>query len=71
MIDWNLIVGYTLDEARDALADENQSYHVQYTVPPKKQVDESVDETEVRVVGIRQDSNSLMLICATVDWSVS
>lgn len=71
-IDWTLIVGYPLGEALEYLQEEEQEYKIIFTAPPKKRDgDVDLEDEDVRIIGIRSNSDYLELICGASDWSIS
>lgn len=71
-IDWTLIIGYPLNEALEYLNDENEASVILTTAPPRKRDNTlAVSYDELRVIGVRNKSETIELICAVEDWSIS
>ena len=71
-IDWNLLLGYPLEDAIEYIKEENIEYRVVVTAPPKKRNNNlGIESEEARIIGIRPATDYLELICAMVDWSIS
>ncbi|NLJ80557.1 MAG: hypothetical protein GX335_06005 [Firmicutes bacterium] len=64
--DWDLLVGYSLEEAEQVLQEEEVDYRLQFTAPWGKRPDPEA----ARVIAV-QNKEKLVLICATADWTVS
>ncbi|NLL47130.1 MAG: hypothetical protein GX249_00965 [Firmicutes bacterium] len=67
-LDWDFIIGYPLEEAEEALQEEGISYRLQFTAAPGK-VSSQEDAFVIAVRG--DDSDTLCLVCASTDWTVS
>lgn len=71
LIDWSLIIGYTLADALEYIEEEGNAYQVLVTYPPKKRASQPALSEELRVISVRQQESLVELICAEMDWNVS
>lgn len=69
-IDWTIIIGYPLELAIEYLNEENQKYEIITTTPPNKTHSDSSDD-DLRIIGIRLNSDCLTLLCSAIDWSIN
>lgn len=71
-VDWTLIIGYQLNEALEYCAEEEVEAVIVRTAPPKK-LDQlqKADQDDFRVIGVRQNTSTVELICTIEDWSIS
>lgn len=69
--DWDFLIGYPLDEARQILQEEAVSYELQFTAAPGK----VSSEEDAFVIAVRSGDPSrnvgLIMICASADWTVN
>lgn len=63
---WDSLVGYPLEEAKDILQDEAVDFVVKFTAPPGK----FPDQDEAIVIAVRF-GQPLQIICASPDWTVN
>jgi hypothetical protein len=63
---WDFLIGYSLEEAKEVLQEEQIDYEVLFTAPPGKMV----TLEDVRVIAVRTNE-SVVLICAEMDWAVN
>lgn len=63
---WDFLIGYPLDEAKEVLAEENVPFLVEYTSPPFK----ASSSEDAYVIAVRM-GEPLVIICAGTDWTVN
>ncbi|HHT91616.1 MAG: hypothetical protein QM451_00655 [Bacillota bacterium] len=68
---WDFLVGYPLDQAKQVLQEEAVPYRLQFTAAPGKgSSEEETSEGDAFIIAVRA-LEPLVLICAYPDWNVS
>lgn len=75
--EWEFLIGYPLEQARELLEEEGVPFAVVWTAAPKKQAsptqgvvpEEEWEKDEAFVIAVRSGS-PLGLVCAYQDWNV-
>ena len=72
LTDWDFLIGYPLDEARQILQEEAVSYELQFTAAPGK----VSSEEDAFVIAVRNGQSltelvTLVIVCASADWTVN
>lgn len=65
-VEWGLLVGYPVDDARECLRDEGVEYRLVETASPGA---EPTELGELRVIAVRPGESAIELVCARDDWS--
>ncbi len=64
--EWDFLIGFPLDEARQILEEEAVSYKLQFTAAPSK----VSSQEDAFVIAVR-DGDPLVIICASPNWGVN
>lgn len=70
--EWDFLIGYPLEEAQQILLEEAVSYEILFTAAPGKvSSQEDAFVIAVRTVDDESSAVSLIIVCASADWTVN